>query len=38
MPTEQVIEFELRVPGALWPYMYSYNSGAPAGGQGVQGN
>ena len=25
MIIEQVIEFELRVPWALWPYMYSYN-------------
>ena len=25
MLIEQIIEFELRGPGAPWPYMYSYN-------------
>ena len=25
MLIEQIIKFELRGPGAPWPYMYSYN-------------
>ena len=25
MLIEQLIEFEMRMPGALWPYLYSYS-------------